>query len=722
MAVPLIISQLSNALGATTTGLGTMTSTMRAATAAGTTSSERIVNSQATLAQGIGGLVGMMATTFNALLNEFNDYTRQSSKFGDSFAGVMSEQNASVAQLNDSIANKFTIALALNNEGVFGNNKQLANLASIQNAAGQDFKATISTLKNNALATGLGTDSMNRLAEESVRLSTTYRVSSEQMVAAVQQLQQSNENLSLISGSDSEAITMAVQGLAAQSGGGTETVKAMTSFANLLTSTDPTKQAQVASLGLADLQQRLIQATDPTEIQSILKEANQRAIGVIDTLKGPFVAAGGAVQQAFGRDTIVNIQRFDNSLAMAAENARQQSELQKKLAEATNPEERKRIEAEMAKAVDPRQTIDNLLGRVFDPLKEVFFKFIPIIIESVVPAVEFFSNVLMQVADFVSPIINIFVELTTAVFSFVTNIFKFVDDFIGIKNILVALAPAIIVGLAPLFITLMGATLSLLLAFGSLAIAILTPLAPFILIAGVIYGVYKLFEEELKPTLDGIIISFNSLKENFAGVFSSIAVFIRALGSFNVDAIIDSIQSVFFRILGVLFDAVMFVPKLMANLGNAIMEALPDWMVPDALKEFGNAVPKFLDDVSTGIKDSASQNLASAKEALQLQEDKTKEANSLLGEIAGNTKPPPSTLPDYFTDLNKELESAFSELLGLNGQTMIVNELQQLNENMNSVDKNIETQNSMVGEGNDISRQMANNAKPKLSGVGDGGG
>jgi hypothetical protein len=28
----------------------------------------------------------------------------------------------------------------------------------------------------------------------------------------------------------------------------------------------------------------------------------------------------------------------------------------------------------------------------------------------------------------------------------------------------------------------------------------------------------------------------------------------------------------------------------------------------------------------------------------------------------------------------------------------------------------------MVGEGNDISRQMANNAKPKLSGVGDGGG
>lgn len=704
MAVPALISALSTALRTSTLSMGRLSTAIDVSRAAGSTSAERLVNAQATMATGLGGIVGMLAQHIDSLTNEFLDYSTQAAKFGNSFDGVMQEQSASVGSLNDSIKNRFEVALKLNEQGLYGNNAELANLASIQQNLGINSERTIAALRANSLSTGLGSDSMNRLAAETVKLSTDYRVSTERLVAVIKDLQTSNENLALISGANAEAFNKGVMGLAAELGGGTDVTAQLTKFANLLASTDPTTMQRLAAAGLADVQQRIIQATSPTEIQAILKEAAQRAGGTFEMFESSVLAGAATVQQNFGRDLPAVTIALNTALREASQNVRNLSD-----AAAAN--------------VDPRDQLNKLLERAFDPLRQLFFDQVPKILTALTPAIELFSKMLSEVVVFITPFIETLVEITSVVISAAVAVFEFLKESQAFKLFLIGIVPALIAALLPPFILLTAALYSLVVAAVTLAL-------PFIAIGAALYLLYKgailvyeTFETQLKPIVDQIVQFFSVFKADFVTVFEDLVTFGKALAViFDEPQIaLDSFVGLVQRLGAMILDIIFIAPKILSSVASAILDFLPDAIVPDALKEFAEGVPAALDGVTNSLRESSQKNMDSSKQALAKIEAEQQKSNATLDQISTNTKKEPATLPDYMNDLNLELEKAFQELLGINEQEGMLNALATVNETMEMVSQNINNQTQYIVQGNEVNNQVANNTRPRLTAIGDGG-
>ena len=313
-------------------------------------------------------------------------------------------------------------------------------------------------------------------------------------------------------------------------------------------------------------------------------------------------------------------------------------------------------------------------------------------------------------------------DLTTSIISFTASIFEFINNIGGFKALLIASIPAIVAALTPPFIALVVGSFSLVAAFFSLAVAILAPLTPFLLLGAAIFIIYKIFEDQLQPVVDAVVAAFVDLKDRFLGLFEAFKVLGKAISTLDFDIIIDATLGFFVSIGSILLDALLFIPRVVSTLAAAILDWLPDAVVPDALQDFANQVPKYLDTVSDSVDAYGKKLTESNKAAIDKVSSEQSKANGTLQTIADNTAKEPATLPDYFNDLNSELELAFEKLLGINEQSTMINSLSTLNQSMDIVAGNIAMQTDYISLGAEASKQVANNTRPTLNPIGDGGG
>ena len=774
MAAPITIlpafAAMRASLTSASTAIETLSASMAAWRASGATQNQLAIATTGNLAVAFGAGIGRLVPAMEQLFNEFLNFEKQANSLGTTFKGVSQDQQQSIGNLTGAIADKFAIGLELSRQGLYGNNQELAKLSSYQKAVGIESARTVETLKQNMLSGGLTTQAMNNLAKNTLDVGKTYQVSTEALIKTVEALKPTAENLALISGSSSEAVVAGIQAMQGKLGGDEKTGQLLSQVANLLTSTDQTQMAQVASLGLADLRQQLVQAKTPEKVEAILLEAVQRSGNVLDTFKGSIAEGAAATQQAFGAQTVSTFVQLRTAIDTSTQSLR-------KLDEAPNPFKR----------------FDKIIEPLFDPLKKSFFGLIDKLLPVITPIFELLGRFIAAFADYFTPIVEVISGVFAAFTSLIGGIFGFIESIGGFQVLFTILLPPIFIAVSMAFFGLILSVLPLIISFFSLSIAVLAASWPILLVAAALYGLYKIVEDDLGPvfaflkeamvklkdgllvviepiknifmglkdallgTLEGFKSLYEGIKNFFGSIFDSIGALFSgdAVGFFSslldaviviftdmVPAIVDIftplvsflgnlfvalLQFVTFFATGVvlagvklLVDAFFLIPKLIISALVGILDLLPDFMKPEGLIGIGNAAINGMNSISDTIGGLRNDAFAYSVEGFDNLGGKQDDANENLEKIAENTRQPIS-LPDYLGDLNAELQSAFDTMLGVNDQTLMLQAIGNLGTTMQTVGDKIDGQTNVIGQGIDINKQVVSNTTPRSKPVGNGG-
>ena len=774
MAAPITIlpalAAMRASLASATTATGTLSASMAALRSSGATQSQQAVTATANLTIAFAAGIVRLVPAMEQLFNEFLNFEKQANSLGTTFKGVSQDQQQSIGNLTDSIANKFAIGLELSRQGLYGNNQELAKLSSYQKAVGIESARTVETLKQNMLSGGLTTQAMNNLAKNTLDVGKTYQVSTEALIKTVEALKPTAENLALISGSSSEAVVAGIQAMQGKLGGDEKTGQLLSQVANLLTSTDQTQMAQVASLGLADLRQQLVQAKTPEKVEAILLEAVQRSGNVLDTFKGSIAEGAAATQQAFGAQTVSTFVQLRTAIDTSTQSVR-------KLAEAPNP----------------LQRFDEIIGRLFDPLKKSFFGLIDKLLPVITPIFELLGRFIAAFANYFTPIVEVISGVFAAFTSLIGGIFGFIESIGGFQVLFTILLPPIFLGLISVISALIMSVLPVIVSFFSLALATLAATWPVLLIAAALYGLYKIVEDDLGPvfaflkeamvklkdgllvviepiknifmglkdaligTLDGFKALYQGIKNFFGSIFDSIGALFTGDAPKFFSSLLDAVVGIFVDMVpaiidiftpivsfltnlfvallqfivsfttglvlaGVtlLLDAFFIIPKFLISALVGILDSLPDFIKPDGLIEIGNAAVNGMNSVTDTLAEMRNDAFADSVEGFNNLGSKQDDANENLEKIAENTRQPVS-LPDYLGDLNAELQSAFDTMLGVNDQTIMLQAIGNLGTTMQTVGDKIDGQTNVIGQGIDINKQVVSNTTPRSKPVGNGG-
>ena len=774
MAAPITIlpalAAMRASLASATTATGTLSASLAAWRASGATQNQLAVaatgNLSVAFAAGIGRLVPAMEQLFNELLN----FEKQANSLGSTFKGVSQDQQKSIGNLTDSIANKFAIGLELSRQGLYGNNQELAKLSSYQKAVGIESARTVETLKQNMLSGGLTTQAMNNLAKNTLDVGKTYQVSTEALIKTVEALKPTTENLALISGSSSQAVVAGIQSLQGKLGGDEKTGQILSQVANLLTSTNPTQMAEVAALGLADLRQELVQAKTPEKVEAILIDAANRTSSTFQSFRGNIAEGAAAMQGAFGAGTVATFTQFKTALDTSTQSLRK-----------------------LGEAPDPLKRFDQIIGRLLDPLKASFFGLVDKLLPVITPIFELLGRFVAAFADYFTPIVEVISGVFAAFTSLIGGIFGFIESIGGFQVLFTLFLPPIVVAVSMAFFGLIMSVLPVIISFFSLSVATLAATWPVLLIAAALYGLYKIVEDDLGPvfaflkeamlklkdgllviiepiknifmglkdallgTLEGFKSLYEGIKNFFGSIFDSIGALFSgdAVGFFSslldaviviftdmVPAIVDIftplvsflgnlfvalLQFVTFFATGVvlagvklLVDAFFLIPKLIISALVGILDLLPDFMKPEGLIGIGNAAINGMNSISDTIGGLRNDAFAYSVEGFNSLGSKQDDANENLEQIAENTREPVS-LPDYLGGLNSELEAAFATMLGVNDQTLMLQAIGNLGTTMQTVGDKIDGQTNVIGQGIDINKQVVSNTTPRSKAVGNGG-
>jgi hypothetical protein len=704
------------------------------------------------------------------VFQEFLNFEKQANALGTTYKGVSQDQEKSIGKLNDTITNKFAIGLELTRQGLYGNNQELSKLSSYQKAVGISSAQTVETLKQNMLSGGLTTQAMNNLAKNTLDVGKTYQVSTEALIKTVEALKPTAENLALISGSSSEAVVAGVQALQGKLGGDENTGQILSQVANLLTSTNPAKMAEVAALGLADLRQELVQAKTPEKVEAILLDAASRTSSVFQSFRGNIAEGAAAMQGAFGAQTVSIFTQFQTALDTSSQKLRK-----------------------LGEAPDPLQRFDQIVARLFDPLKASFFALIDKLLPVISPIFELFGRFITALSEYFTPIIGVLADATAGLLSFIGGIFGFIESIGGFQILFTIALPAIVVALTAAFFTLIIPIVTATISFFSLAAATLAAAWPVLLIAAALYALYKIVEDDLGPVFaflkeamlklkDGLLVIIEPIKNIFLGlkdallgslegfkalyegiknffgsIFDSIGSLFSgdAVGFFSslLDAVIvifkdmiPAIVDIFTPLVGfllnlfvallqfitffaagivlagvkLLVDAFFLIPKLIISALVGILDLLPDFMKPEGLIGIGNAAINGMNSISDTIGGLRNDAFAYSVEGFNNLGSKQNETNQNLEEIAENTREPVS-LPDYLGGLNSELEAAFATMLGVNDQTLMLQAIGNLGTTMQTVGEKIDGQTNVIGQGIDINKQVVSNTTPRSKAIGNGG-
>ena len=774
MAAPITIlpalAAMRASLANATTATGTLSASMAALRASGATQSQQAVTATANLTIAFAAGIVRLVPAMEQLFNEFLNFEKQANSLGTTFKGVSQDQQQSIGNLTGAIADKFAIGLELSRQGLYGNNQELAKLSSYQKAVGIESARTVETLKQNMLSGGLTTQAMNNLAKNTLDVGKTYQVSTEALIKTVEALKPTAENLALISGSSSEAVVAGIQAMQGKLGGDEKTGQLLSQVANLLTSTDQTQMAQVASLGLADLRQQLVQAKTPEKVEAILLEAVQRSGNVLDTFKGSIAEGAAATQQAFGAQTVSTFVQLRTAIDTSTQSVRK-----------------------LGEAPDPLKRFDVIIGKLLDPLKASFFGLIDKLLPVITPIFELLGRFVAAFADYFTPIVEVISGVFAAFTSLIGGIFGFIESIGGFQVLFTILLPPIFLGLISVISALIMAVLPVIVSFFSLALATLAATWPVLLIAAALYGLYKIVEDDLGPvfaflkeamvklkdgllvviepiknifmglkdaligTLDGFKALYQGIKNFFGSIFDSIGALFSGDAPKFFSSLLDAVVGIFVDMVpaiidiftpivsfltnlfvallqfivsfttglvlaGVtlLLDAFFIIPKFLISALVGILDSLPDFIKPDGLIEIGNAAVNGMNSVTDTLAEMRNDAFADSVEGFNNLGSKQDDANENLEKIAENTRQPVS-LPDYLGDLNAELQSAFDTMLGVNDQTIMLQAIGNLGTTMQTVGDKIDGQTNVIGQGIDINKQVVSNTTPRSKPVGNGG-
>ena len=553
-------------------------------------------------------------------------------------------------------------------------------------------------------------------------------------------------------------------------GGDEKTGQLLSQVANLLTSTDQTQMAQVASLGLADLRQQLVQAKTPEKVEAILLEAVQRSGNVLDTFKGSIAEGAAATQQAFGAQTVSTFVQLRTAIDTSTQSVRK-----------------------LGDAPDPLKRFDVIIGSLFNPLKASFFGLIDKLLPVITPIFELLGRFVAAFADYFTPIVEVISGVFAAFTSLIGGIFGFIESIGGFQVLFTILLPPIFLGLISVISALIMAVLPVIVSFFSLALATLAATWPVLLIAAALYGLYKIVEDDLGPvfaflkeamvklkdgllvviepiknifmglkdaligTLDGFKALYQGIKNFFGSIFDSIGALFSGDAPKFFSSLLDAVVGIFVDMVpaiidiftpivsfltnlfvallqfivsfttglvlaGVtlLLDAFFIIPKFLISALVGILDSLPDFIKPDGLIEIGNAAVNGMNSVTDTLAEMRNDAFADSVEGFNNLGSKQDDANENLEKIAENTRQPVS-LPDYLGDLNAELQSAFDTMLGVNDQTIMLQAIGNLGTTMQTVGDKIDGQTNVIGQGIDINKQVVSNTTPRSKPVGNGG-